>query len=64
MADAEILAREAERDIENARREDLCTERNFWCDVIIESIHDATYPLPQAIERADEALAAYRERFK
>jgi hypothetical protein len=49
--------------LERERRDDVERERRFWTDVVEIKLQDGGN-LPMAINTADQALRAFRERFQ
>ena len=54
---------EEKRRAEDDRRSDMSDERGIWADVLRTRLEQES-PLQDAVREADEALAAYRERFQ
>ncbi len=54
---------ENKRRAEDERRSDMSDERGIWADVLRTRLEQEA-PLQDAVREADEALAAYRERFQ
>ena len=54
---------EEKRRAEDDRRSDVSDERGIWADVLRTRLEQEA-PLQDAVREADEALAAYRERFQ
>jgi hypothetical protein len=59
----EYQEEEDKRRAEDSRRSDVADERGIWADVLRTRLEQESN-LDDAIKEADEALAAYRERFQ
>lgn len=66
MTDMDMDQREYwERErVERERREDVADARVFWQNVFMAAYDCEGVNISIAVARADEALAAYRERFE
>jgi hypothetical protein len=50
--------------LENDRRRDVESERDFWTNVMLSSLDQSGATVAKAVASADEALRLYKERFQ